>query len=61
MKMKQTTEFSFQGEDMSYDEVEQLWKAVQSVGREAKVTIRQSTYSAYGSNTKTTYIEVEDS
>ena len=42
MKMKQSTEFSFQGEDISYDEVEQLWTAVQAAGRGCKVTVEQS-------------------
>lgn len=58
--MKQKTEFEFSGEDMSYDEVEQLWNAVQATGQNCVVSIRQSTYNdgPYGSST-TTYIEVE--
>ena len=58
MKMQQTTEFSFPGSDMSYDEVEQLWKTVEAAGRNCKVVISQSVYSdgPYGSTT--TYIEV---
>lgn len=60
MNMKHATEFSFGGSEMSYDEMEQLWNAVQSAGKECTVTIRQTSYSdgPYGTST-TTYIDVE--
>lgn len=57
--MKQSTQFSFDGEDISYDEVEQLWKAVQNAGKDCTVNIRQSKYDDGPYSSTTTYIDVE--
>ena len=60
MKMKQSTEFKFNGDTMTYCDVQKLWQAVVSAGSKCKVTISQTTYDErpYGTSTTTT-IEVE--
>ena len=56
MRMKQSSEFEFEGDEMSYDEVKQLWTAVESAGEKCVVTISQTSYDErpYGNYTHTT-------
>lgn len=60
MQMKKTAEFTFQGSYLSYEEFEQIWKAVESAGKNCTISVTAATYNdgPMGSST-TTYIEVE--